>query len=350
MLVLTACSGGGEPAIEEPAATETAAPVDDFMVGRPQNRAGVGDVQRAFDRYEPTRADAIALFKEQEWYRDGLTRDESLFVERALTFSSRQRADRATISAETIRRKLFVYEKVTLSRSEVELLLIYEPNQQAEREFALLRAALPVLEELVGVQYPWGVMTVINGPFEINDFDDGQFIRIARCCPGSSFVLAHELAHSYWSMGPSWFNEGMADIYAIQTIERLQSRPPAGWTSLRADLESHYRSRKIQVDSGRYPNILLPRRLASDGLYEVADVFLLDIRRVLGADAFASAAQAIYSASDFGRYNLREKRIEDVFLQFTKAGDRDEVMSLFNRQIWGDNGEKYRELVEQEGP
>lgn len=332
-----------------PPSSETPA-IDSYLVGQPQNRAGIGDVDRAFARYEATRSPMIATFQAQSWFTDGLTRDESLFVERAITFSARQRGNQAIISDETIRRKLYLYERVPMQSNEVELLVIHEPNQDAVRQMALLKAALPELEKLAGVVYPERVMTVINGPFEINDFDDGQFIRIARCCTLSAFVLSHELAHTYWSMGPSWFNEGLADIYAILTLEQLSDNRPEGWVSLPADIDEFYRGRKRIVDSGRFPDLALPRRLASDGLYEAADVFLLDIRRLIGVEAFSNAVRETYMTSDFGRYVLREKRIEDTFLKHTKSGDRDEIMSMFNRLIWGDNGEHYRELQEQEGP
>jgi hypothetical protein len=150
-------------------------------------------------------------------------------------------------------------------------------------------------------------------------------------------------------MGPPWFNEGLADIYAVMTLERLNQERPDGWRSVPADLDGHYASRKRLLDAGRYPDTVLSRRLASDGLYEAADVFLLDIRRILGPSAFLAATREIYLISDFGRFNLRDKRIEDVFLRYAGDGRQDEVMTLFNRLIWGDNGERYQELREIEG-
>jgi hypothetical protein len=350
--LLLACSGDNEdaPSIETPAPPDTGTPVDEFLVGQPQNRAGIGDVDRAFARYEATRSQMIGLIQAQPWFNDGLTRDESLFVERTLAFSARQRGGRPIVTDEMIRRKLYLYERVPMSKSEVELLIIHEPGQDAQRQLSLMKAALPRLEALVGVTYPERVMTVVNGPFEINDFDDGQFIRIARCCTLSAFVLTHELAHSYWSMGPSWFNEGLADIYAILTLHLVGDNLPQGWSSLPANIDDFYNSRKRAVASGRFPEMALPRRLASDGLYEIADVFMLDIRRLIGVEAFSAAVKEIYVASDFGRYVLREKRIEDTFLSYAKPGDRDDIMSMFNRVVWGDNGERYRQLDEQEGP
>jgi hypothetical protein len=77
-------------------------------------------------------------------------------------------------------------------------------------------------------------------------------------------------------------------------------------------------------------------------------VFLLDIRKLIGADEFVAAARDIYVASDFGRYNLRDKRIEDIFLDHA-SDKREGVMALFNRSVWGDNGERYQRLEELEG-
>lgn len=352
LLLLAACSGGDPTPTSNVAATSETATLDEQgLVGRPQNRAGIGDVERAFLRYETTRAPMIQTFRDQPWFKDGLSRDEELFVERSLTFVARYSGQRrAYVDEETVRRKLYRYERVPLQAGELELLLIYEPGHDHERELTILRLALPALEALVGVPYPEKVMTVVNGAFEINDFSDGQFIRIARCCLTSPQVLIHELAHAYWSMGPSWFNEGMADIYTVFVAERLNREAPAGWRFVQADIDGYYRSRRSVVESGRLPDITLPRRLASDGLYEAADVFLLDVRRLLGGEAFANAARETYLASDYGRYNLREKRIQDIFLKHTKNDAREQVITLFNRSIWGDNGERYRELQELEGP
>jgi hypothetical protein len=229
------------------------------------------------------------------------------------------------------------------------LLLIYEPGDDAQRQFALLKAVLPALERELNVEFPEPAITVVNGNFPINDYNPGGFIRISRCCDLSPFVLAHEIAHTYWSMGPFWFNEGMADVYATLVLQRLDGQPPEGWRGFNSDIDSFYAGRKRAVASGRFPDLPLPRRFGSDGLYEAADVFLLDVRQTIGAQSFAEAAAEIYLASDFGRFNVGEKRVEDIVLGHTGQGLRDDVMSLFNRQVWGDNGEEYQRLKDFEG-
>ncbi len=345
--VLIACSGGGA---DGPSATP--APVatprfDDFAIGRPQNRPGIGDVDRAFARYESSRGDLIALFQEQAWFKDGLSPDESLFVERSLAFVAGQPGDSfRTISRAAVRDKLYLHETLQLRNRQIELLLIYEAGQDAEREFALLTSAIPALEAEVGVEWPEKAITVINGAFETNDYNNGGFIRIARCCVLSAFVLAHELAHTYWSMGPSWFNEGMADVYSTLALQTLDDDPPDGWRGFSENVDSLYESRKRL--EGRFPDLKLGERFASDGLYQVADLFLLKIRDIISPAAYSAAVADIYAASDFGRLSLKDKRIEDVFLKHASGSDREAVMDLFNRQIWGDNGEEYRRLQEFE--
>ncbi len=352
---LAACGVGAKSAAvpvdaPSPAPEATAASNDDFLVGKPQNRAGIGDVDRVFERYADTRADMIAQYRAQPWFKDGLTRDEALFVERGLTFvASYSGPRRAYVRPETIEQKLFKYERVPVQQGEVELLLIYEPGQDAEREMTVLRNVIPALEAMIGVQFPERVLTVINGNFEINDFNDGQFIRIASCCTLAPSILAHELSHTYWSMAPSWFDEGMADIYSNLVIARLNKEAPSGWRNVPVDVEAYYRSRKSLFESGRFPDMILPRRLASDGLYEVADYFLLDIRHQIGETAFTEAVREIYLASDFGRVHLRDKRLEDKFLKHSRPDQRQGIMDLFNRMIWGDNGERYHQLQELDG-
>ncbi len=346
-LALLGCSGGGSSLPEAQQASTVTDTGNDFLIGRPLERAGIGDVELAFARYGGTRGDMIETFEAQPWFQDGLTRDEALFVERSLSFVGSYSGPRtAYVSQETIEEKLYLYEKVQTAEGEVELLLIFEPGQDGAGEMSSLRLMLPALEAIVGVPYPLAVMTVVNGEFRINDYNDGQFIRIARCCTLSPFILAHELAHTYWSIGPAWFNEGMADLYAVMTIERLNRDAAPEWRQVTADLDLFYEGRKLAAS--RFPDLLLPRRFASDGLYEAADVFLYEIRDLLGDSEFLSAARQLYLTSDFGRYILSDFRIEDALLTFSDGGASEEIMRMFNRQIWGDDGEHYLRLKELE--
>jgi hypothetical protein len=344
---LLACSGsdqGSQPALTP---VPTAERIDDFVVGRPLERFGIGDVDAAFARYERTRADLIELYKEQDWFRDGLSRGESLFVERGLSFVAKIDGPRtAYISEKTIRDRLYRYDRLQLSQGEVEVIVIYEPGQNGEREMQMVKLILPVLESEVGIPYPLKVVTLINGDFGINDYNDGEFIRIDRCCVTSSFILAHELSHTYWSVAASWFNEGMADLTAVRLLEELNSQAPTGWRGEAVELESWVASRRRQA--ARYPSLLLPRRLASQGLYEAADAFLYDIRDAIGAADFRAAVRRIYLTSDYGRTNVSDFRVEETFLAFAEGEQRDEVMALFNGSIWGDNGEKYAGLKERD--
>ena len=346
-LVLFACSGGdSDRSVAEPdsALEDTGS---GFLIGRPLDRAGIGDVDLAFDRYGETRGEMIDSFRAQPWFKDGLTRDEALFVERSLTFVGSYSGPRtAYVSQETIERKLYLYETVSTENGDTELLLIFEPGQDGAREISSLRLMLPALESIVGIPYPLDVMTVVNGDFRINDYNDGQFIRIARCCTLSPFILAHEMAHTYWSVGPSWFNEGMADLYAVMTIERLNQEAATDWLPVSADLDLFYEGRKLAAS--RFPELILPRRFASDGLYEAADVLLYEVRDLTGDSEFLQASRRLYLASDFGRLILSEFRIEEMFLAFSEGEVTTEIMQLFNRQIWGDDGERYRSLKELE--
>lgn len=321
--------------------------IDDFVVGRPLVRSGIGDVEQVFNRYAATRADLIALYQAQDWFKDGLTRDEALFVERGISFVAKYDGPRfAQISEETIRRKLYRYEKLTLSNGEVELLLIYEPGQNAERQMNLIKLILPALEQLVGVPYPEKVMTIVNGNFNINDFNEGEFIRIDRCCVLSSFVLAHELAHTYWTVASSWFNEGMADLYAVMALEKLNAEQPPGWQRQSIQLDAYAASRKQAAS--RFQFKTLPQRLASEGLYEAADTFLYEVRDIIGHENFLAAARKVYLTSDYGRMNVSDFRVQQVFLSFAEGDQVNRLKALFNQWIWGDNGERYERLLERE--
>src|SRR3954470_10975194 len=141
-----ACGGGGSssstptqpaPATAAPAVTPAAQAPDNGLVGKPQARTGLGDAEGAFARYADSRGELIDLIKAQDWYKDGLTKEESLFVERMLTYVARMGGPRTGyISDVTVRQKLFLYDKATTKTGEVDLILIFEPNQDAAREMA----------------------------------------------------------------------------------------------------------------------------------------------------------------------------------------------------------------------
>jgi hypothetical protein len=345
--LLLACGGGDAPSSKSAPLSTPA--FDDFAIGKPQNRVGVGDVERALARFETSRGDLIAAFRAQRWFQDGLDDDESLFVERSLSFvAGRPEPSFESIHPDAVNDKLFIHDTISLQERDIDLLLIYEPGDDAEAEFALLKAVIPQLERELGIEWPESVITVVNGSYGINDYNSEGFIRIDRCCKLSAFVLAHELSHVYWTAGPFWFNEGMADIYATLTLQALSDDPPSPWGSFSSDIDQYFAQRKGVVDAASFPQLPLPNRFASDGLYQAADVFLLTIRDIIGADAFRAAASDIYAASDFARLNIKEKRLEDIILDYTDDLDRNAVMQLFNREVWGDNGEEYHRLQEFE--
>src|SRR4051812_2195545 len=83
LVALSACGGSSSP---KPAATApngvaptTTSVVDspeNALVGKPQTRTGIGDVDAALDRYGESRKEMIDLMQAQPWYKDGLTDDE----------------------------------------------------------------------------------------------------------------------------------------------------------------------------------------------------------------------------------------------------------------------------------
>jgi hypothetical protein len=316
-------------------------------------------VDAAFARYASTRGELIDLIKAQDWYKDGLDKNESLFVERMLAYVGRYGGPRTGyISDVTVKQKLFLADKATTKSGDVDLLVIYEPNQNAEKEMAFAKKAVPVLEDLVGVQWPERVVTIVNGTTNASGTSGGPaagtsqagFVQLARCCILEPGVLAHELAHNYWSyeVGPQWFAEGMADIYSALANTKMATDPPDGWKIQPVDVDILYRNQKAAI--GGQLTSVIPKGRAADLNYAAFDALLLEIRKAMSPDAFSAAAKQIYLTSDFGRTSLKEKRLEDIFLANSAASAKQDVMNAFNKAVWDDNGEKYRQLVEQEGP
>src|SRR5205085_3839125 len=125
---------------------------------------------------------------------DGLNPVEKSFAERSLSFVVRYGTEPSkSISDATITGALFIHDKVQTKSGEVQLLLIYEPGQDAVKEMSFIKRAIPALEEIVGVQWPERFVTLINADFNTNDLNERQSIRTARCCFGSAIVLAPAL-------------------------------------------------------------------------------------------------------------------------------------------------------------
>src|SRR5262249_38600218 len=114
--LLAACGGASHPSLATPALPTAAVPqaaetnADPGLVGKPQNRSGIGDVDLAIGRYEDKYQNLVRLYESQPWYKDGLTRDEALFVERGLSFVGRYDGPRfAEVPQTSIEKKLYKY-------------------------------------------------------------------------------------------------------------------------------------------------------------------------------------------------------------------------------------------------
>src|SRR3954452_13027409 len=92
LVAISACGGGSSQKTDVTSITaaspSTATPEssESALVGKPQTRTGIGDVDRALALYGDSRKEMIELMQAQPWYRDGLSDDEKLFVERSLSF------------------------------------------------------------------------------------------------------------------------------------------------------------------------------------------------------------------------------------------------------------------------
>ena len=60
----------------------------------------------------------------------------------------------AEVPQTSIEKKLYKYDKIRLSQGDIEVLLIYEQGDNADAEMSVIKQAIPVIESLVGVQFP----------------------------------------------------------------------------------------------------------------------------------------------------------------------------------------------------
>ena len=203
-------------------------------------------------------------------------------------------------------------------RGEV-LLAIIRTSPGATRSMDLLEAAVRSGEDFVGVPFPTDYIgmvfehTVVPGQAGTNfgthiavspkfDVDDGS-----HSATHAGPVIAHEVAHYYWSGNAGWIDEGAADLMASISENHLTGSPivatnePCVYADSISDLE------KLDPQPGS---------LEYRCNYSLGERLFLQLYRGLGAEAFQAPFRALYVES----VESDEARVEDL-----RAAFRDNV-------------------------
>lgn len=257
-------------------------------------------------------------------------------------------------------------EQVTIEERTTDLplagetyLAIIRTGPGAERSMDLLDHSVRQIEDVMGIPFPnryvgWLVGEAVTPTFGGNNFgthiatlpkydvDDGS-----NAAEFAGYLVAHEVAHYYWSGNSNWVDEGAADFMASVSENSRTGRPvevtnnPCGYVSSIKELEDLDVSSDYGADSAFACNYALGERL------------FVDLYRTLGNDSFWSGFTDLYLLSqvvesDEGAADTG-LGIEDVKAAFKDDGDPDSPLVDTIAARWYDGSEPYATPAESTG-
>ena len=264
-------------------------------------------------------------------FKDGITDDQTMKVamlHKVLEYAPHRVDALLDPSATTVERRMV---ELPLS-GEVELAIVRPYRIQGTRQsMDLLENAVREAEKLMDAPLPYGRNNSRNAVWLLFEnsvpiWAGGQHqrtniaIRPQYDSDDDSYahLIAHEVAHYYWTHGFSWIKEGMAEVMA-SVIERERVGSPVKAT---------------RAPCGVVKNIMELEALACEGgergfdcNYSLGEGLFLDLLQHLGEDAFWEGARNLYAESLDGIYagiygnNVRLTGIEDVRQAFGPEAD-----------------------------
>ncbi len=228
---------------------------------------------------------------------------------------------------------------------------IIRTEEGAERSMGLLEHAVHHAEEYMATSFPtgyvgWLVGEAVTPTFGGNNFgthiatlpkydvdDGGDYAGFA------GHLVAHEVAHYYWSGNSNWVDEGAADLMASISESLRTGRPvevtnnPCGYVRSIQELEALDVSSDYGADSAFTCNYALGERL------------FVDLYRTLGEDDFRRGFTDLYLLSQVAEPDEGEGDrglgIEDVKAAFKDDGDVDSPLVDTIVARWYDGSEPY---------
>ena len=197
-------------------------------------------------------------------------------------------------------------------------LAIIRTGPGAERSMDLLEHSVRQVEEFMGIPFPnryvgWLVGEAVTPTFGGNNF--GTHITTlpkydvdddSRSAQFTGHLVAHEVAHYYWSGNSTWVDEGAADVLATISENARTGRPvevtnnPCGYVRNINQLENLEVTSDYGADSPFTCNYSLGERL------------FVDLYRTLDEDSFRRGLRDLYL--------LSQLEDEDEMVDYTKVG------------------------------
>ncbi len=255
-------------------------------------------------------------------------------------------------------------EQVTLEERTIELplagethLAIIRTGPGAERSMDLLEHSVHHAEEYMATSFPtgyvgWLVGEAVTPTFGGNNFgthittlakydiDDGS-----NAASFAGHLLAHEVAHYYWSGNSNWVDEGAADFMAsVSEYARIGTpigvtNPPCGYVRSITELEALNISSEAGADSAFTCNYSLGERL------------LVDLYRNLGEGGFRQGLQELYLLSEEEqKEEAGEVGIEEIKVAFVSDEDAENHALDLVTKRWYDGTEPYDTSMQDNDP
>ena len=224
----------------------------------------------------------------------------------------------------------------------------------------LLEHAVRHAEEFMGVPFPtnyvgWLVGDAVTPTFGGNyygthivtlpkyDVDDGS-----HEAEFAGSLVAHEVAHYYWSGNAKWINEGASDFMASASENARTGQPvkvtnaPCGYVRTIAELENLGVTSEDGADSAFTCNYALGERL------------FVDLYRSLGEDSFREGLRDLYLLSQVAdeaeMQDDTEVGIDHAKTAFKSGEDSDNAVVDVIAARWYDGTEPYDTSALETGP
>ena len=110
------------------------------------------------------------------------------------------------------------------------------------------------------------------------------------------YIIAHELAHTYWGFSPSWIAEGAADFMTTVSANHRFSSHECGLGDTLAELDRLYQELS---ESGRSTRVLRTSGCA----YSLGRGLFLDLHETLGDESFRQGFGRLYLAMRDGSFD-----------------------------------------------
>ena len=236
------------------------------------------------------------------------------------------------------------------------VILVVSYAKESDRDIVIeaLRAGLPDLEQLLGVDYPWPAL-VVNAWSHRTTRGGGGLVSFGigsgSLTMERSATLFHEVAHSWWPQrlpggthnSPISFYEGVAefasylifyDIYYHDRRERQMDGRYTGLIIYPLQREGMDQSRLVDApttiwrDGAVDPDL---ERIYWISNYVLSFGFFVELYRALGSDAFSRACASLYDTAH--DHTITWGEIENASIEAASAGAREGVRKVFTRRV-----------------